>query len=516
VPAHGATPPPAGGRILRDSWLGVLTYAIPPGLVDEAARARPGPGRRERLRLLPPRVTAYFVLGLCLFSGLPYAAVFCQVTAGLKLAAPATAALTRARRRLGEEPLKALFGLVCMPLAPCAGEWSHLRGLLVTAWDGTGIALADTPANAEAFGRPSAGGKRKGPPPAPLARVVMLIACGTRSALGAAAGPCRGRETGERALARQLLGCLRPGMLLLADKGFYSWALWNEAAATGADLLWRAKNGMHLPVIRELPDGSFLARVSDPRQVRRRLAKNGQRRRRGSSLPPDASPLPGGMTARVIEFTLALEEDDGSTRRQRYRLLTTLADHRAHPAGELAAAYARRWAIETGWREVKTYLSGPGRPLRGRTPDLARQEIWALLAVYQAVRTLIARAAAGAGLDPARISFTTALRAARDTMAAPRRRLAAALDDTETALLAALVPERPHRTCPRAVKRVPFTPFPAAGHGQQAPVSRHAAATITITAPPDHPPHPRPAPTGRKQRNQATLSHWHCFLGGWA
>lgn len=81
------------------------------------------------------------------------------------------------------------------------------------------------------------------------------------------------------------------------------------------------------------------------------------------------------MTVRVIAFTLTVTEDDGTARTQRCRLLTTLLDHRACPAGELAAAYARRWAIETGWREVKTYLRGSRRALRGKTPDLAYQEI---------------------------------------------------------------------------------------------------------------------------------------------
>jgi hypothetical protein len=479
---------PARARIRQGAWLGILTCVITPALAGEATaelereQAKLPPEQQPRARMLTPRVTLYFVLGLCLFSGTSYTGVFLQVAAGLGVLAPATAALSAARARLGEQPLKALFFLLCSPLTPRAEPWSHVCGLLAVAWDGTGITVADTEANAAAFGRPAAGGKKKGPPPAPLARVVMLIACGTRCALAAAAGPCRGKETGERALARQLLGCLRKGMLLLADKGFYSYGLWNETAATGADLLWRAKDSMHLPVTAELPDGSFLARVNDPRAVQRRLHTNGRRRRRGSKLPPETGPLPG-ITVRVIEFILAVTADDGSTRTQRYRLLTTLEDHRAYPAAELAAAYARRWAVETGWREVKTYLRGSGRALRGETPALAFQEIWALLAVYQALRALIARAAAGADLDPSRISFTTALRTARAGMDTPRRKLAAALDAAEPRMLAALVPERPHRVCPRTVKRVPFTAFPAAKTSQQARIPRHATRTVTISPP---------------------------------
>jgi hypothetical protein len=142
----------------------------------------------------------------------------------------------------------------------------------------------------------------------------------------------------------------------------------------------------------------------------------------------------------------------------------------------------QRWPIETGWRECKTHLRGSGRALRGKTPALARQELWALLAVYQATRVLIARAAAGAGLDPARISFTAALDAARRTMTASRRHLRASLDTAEAEILSALVPERPHRICARTVKRVPFARWPARKRSQ-APIPRRATRTATITPP---------------------------------
>ena len=482
MPVHGVTRSgwlSARGRILSGAWLGVLTHAVPPGLVDEAVGD--GLAWEMRLRSLPARVTAYFTLGLCLFSGTSYPGVFLQVTAGLGLASPATTALTAARRRLGEKPLESLFRRLCSPLSPGTEPWSHVGGLLAVAWDGTGITVADTEANAAAFGRPEAAGLAKGALPAPQIRLVMLIACGTRAVLGAVTGPCRGKGTGERALAGLLLGCLRAGMLLLADRGFYSYRLWTAAAATGAHLLWRVTGSTHLPVTRELDDGSCLARVSDPRAAQARLHKNGQRRRRGSKLPPDTSPLPG-ITVRVIEYTLTVTGQDGTSRTERYRLITTLLDHRAYPAAVLAAAYSRRWAIETGYRECKTYLRGSGRALRGKTPALARQELWALLAVYQAIRILITRAAAGAGLDPGRISFTAALAAVQRTMNTPRRQLRATLDTAETQILSALTPERPGRTCPRAVKRIPFSAYPATQR-TQAPLPRHTARTTTITPP---------------------------------
>jgi hypothetical protein len=472
----------ARGRVLSRAGLGILSWVIPPGLVDEAVGD--GLAWEMRLRSLPSRLGAYFVLGCALLSARPYPDVIRQVTGGLERAlaaagwqAPATTALTGVRRRVGEKPLESVFRRLCSALSPGRAAWSHLGGLLLVAVDGTTAGVPDSAENAAAFGRP--GTTAGGQPAGPALRLVILIACGTRGLLDAAFGPVRGKGTGEQALARQLLRSLHAGMLVLADRNFYSWALWRAAAGTGADLLWRVKASTDLAVIRELPDGSALAHVNDPAAVHARNRRNGQRRRRGSTLPPQTGPLPG-MTVRLIGFRLEVTAGDGSTRTERYRLITTLLDWRAFPAAALAAAYARRWAVETGFRELKTILRGPDRLLRGRTPDLARQEVWAYLAIYQALRTLIARAAARDGIDPARISFTTARNAAERTLGTSPDALDDALDAAETEMLAVLVPLREGRIWPRAKK----TRSPSKSRGSRpGPLAQHASYTVTITPP---------------------------------
>jgi len=499
------------GRVLARAGIGVLSWVVSPDLVDEAVGD--GLAWEMRLRLLPSRFGVYFVLGLCLFSGWPYGQVLRELTGGLEtvLAAagwqvPATTALTAVRRRIGEAPLESLFRRVCSALSPGRSPWSHVCGLLAVAWDGTTVAAEASAANTAAFGKPGARKPRPAPGPGgngtaaadpagacPQLRLVTLVACGTRGLLDAAFGPARGKGTGEQQLARQLLASLGRGMLLIADRGFYSYPLWTAAAGTGAHLLWRARNDMHLPVLAELPDGSWLTRINDPRAVRARTHKNGRRRRRGSPLPPETGPLPG-ITARVIAFTLTVTADDGSTRTERYRLLTTLTGHQACPAAELAAGYARRWAIETGYRECKTYLRGPGRRLRGRTPDLARQELWAYLITYQAIRAVIARAAAGAGLDPDRISFTATLHATRRTLPAARDHLPATLAAVEAEILTTLVPDRHGRIYPRAVTK-PISPYPSR-QTRPGPISQHAQYTATITTP------GKPASTSTHQARQ--------------
>ena len=248
---------------------------------------------------------------------------------------------------------------------------------------------------------------------------------------------------------------------------------------------------MDLPVARALPDGSCLARVNDPAAAMARGRRNRDRRRRGSKLGPETGPLPG-ITVRVIEFWLTVSTDDGRVRTGRYRLITTLADHRRYPAAALAAAYAQRWAIETGFAEFKTYLRGPGRILRGRTPELARQELWAYLAIYQAIRAVIALAAAGAGLDPDRISFTAALHAIRRTLALARTSPAQALAETQASILTELIPERPGRLYLRALTR-PSRAYPSR-HNRKDPVAQHVGYSVTIHHPDQAPPTPAHQP----------------------
>jgi hypothetical protein len=479
------------GRVLAGVRIGVPSRWVTPGLVDEVLAEAGDTAAGRRFRALPGRLGVYFVLGLCLFAGTPGRQVLEELAAGLgrALAAagwqvPASTALTRLRRRLGEKPFELLFARLAGPLGGGTAPWSHIAGLLAVAWDGTTVRAPASEPNIAAFGRP--GGDKDAH--YPQVRLVTLIACGTRGLLGAATGPLRG--CGEQALAAQLTGQLRRGMLLLADRGFYSYQLWNAAAGTGAQLMWRVSASVHLSLARPLPDGSWLAHINDPAEVRRRNHRNAARRRRGSTLPPDTGPLPG-ITVRVIEFTLTITADDGSTQAEPYRLITTLLGHRSWPAAELAASYARRWAIETGFAELKTTLLG-GQILRGRTPTLARQELWAALIICQVIRAVIALAAASTGTDPGRISFTTTLHAIRRTLPTARTSPDTALAETQTAILAVLVPRRPGRVCIRAITR-PSSPFPSRGNAKS-PLSQHTGHTITIRHPAPAPPPPADQP----------------------
>ena len=201
---------------------------------------------------------------------------------------------------------------------------------------------------------------------------------------------------------------MQPGTLNLADRNFFSMDRWRTAAATGAQLAWRVKNGTSsLPatVIETLPDGSQLVRLRESDAM---LAH-----RRTTSGHPTAPRL-ADIVARLVEFTVTVTDQAGQKSTSRFRVLTTLLEHEAYPAGQVAECYAQRWQVELVYKTIKSTLRGPGRRLRGQAPDLAEQEIWGLLTVYNALVDHAVAAAIDLGIDPDEISFTVVLRATRD------------------------------------------------------------------------------------------------------
>lgn len=371
--------------------VGVLTKVFPPHVVDEVIAEV---GRTEkRNRALPARVMTYFAIGMGLYSEGSYEDVFSQLTDGLSWGSgwedsyvvPSKSAIFQARARLGHEPLEALFRRVAVPLgAPDApGVW--LAGRRMVAIDGSSLDVADTAENAEFFGRP---GVNKGEKSAfPQARMVALAECGTHAMFEVAVGAC---TTSEIALAGDLVDRLEPGMVLLADRGFYSFALWRRAAATGADLIWRARSDLHPVHLETLADQSWLGQV------------------RPASHKDDEP-----VTLRVVEYTI----DDGRENPETYRLLTTILDPDEASATDLAKVYTDRWEIELSFDELKTHQRGPRTVLRSKSPDLVLQEIWGHLCCHYAIRALMSDAAAHAGHDPDRVSFVAALRISRRSIA---------------------------------------------------------------------------------------------------
>ena len=344
--------------------------------------------------------------------------------------------------------MKALLGAVAGPLATEGTKGAWYRGWRLMSVDGTSLDLADTAANAEEFGRPGSA-RREGGGAFPQVRLVGLAECGTHALVDAAMGPC---ATGERALARELLGSLRTGMLVLADRGFHSFEPWNEFGAGGADLLWRARSNHVLPIDERLGDGSYLSRLYE-------VVDN----HRTSTF----------VVVRVVEYTL---DDPGRAGADAtYRLLTTILDPAAAPADDLAGLYRQRWEFETVLDELKTHQRGPRVVLRSKDPDGVTQEVYGYLCVHCAVRWLIHTVALAADADPDRPSFTRSLRVARRTTAShpgfPPRALADARAKAQGEMLFEILPSRRLRANARVVIRK------MSNYGRQMPRAPQLAAT---------------------------------------
>jgi hypothetical protein len=409
----------AGGRF-APGHLGELTQQVPFEMVDAVLEQTCRVQRR--VRDLPARVVVYLLLAGCLFADVGYSQVWHRLTAGLgglDVAGPTASALTQARRRLGPGPLRELFFLLRGP-SPAGARW---RGLLVCAIDGTIMSVADSTANLAVYSKQRGG--RNGDSGYPMLRLLVLVSCGTRTVIDAVFRPV---SSGETTCAPLLLGSLHAGMLLLADRNFAAGYLAAQIAATRAGFLIRVRTGTgapKLPVLRRLPDGSWLSRF-------------------------------GGVPVRVIDAEITIATSTGRSS-DGCRLITTLTDAARYPAGDLAVLYHERWEIETAYLELKSTILG-GRVLRARTPDGIEQEIYALLVTYQALRTAIADAASTApGADPDRASFAIALNAARDQVILAASVTADHVIDLAGTIgrlvLASLMPARRLRVSPRVVKR---------------------------------------------------------------
>lgn len=382
--------------------LGVIADVVPRDLIDDVLTET---GRREkRSRLLPAHVMVRFCQAMCLFFDDDYEEVMRKLVGSLKSMGswsdswrvPTTSAITQARQRLHEEPLRQLFLRVAVPLAGYGTKGAWLRGRRLMAIDGFVLDVPDTAENTDAFGKSQEGNAF------PQVRVVGLGECGSHAVVDAAMGR---RYTSETELAEQLLPGVESDMLVTADRNFYGYSLWRKACETGAELLWRVNANLALPVISTLPDGSYVSLV---------FRQGLKARRRGIIETVKAGGVPHPTQAdivRVIEYQIP--DREGNDQNEIIRLITTILDPGDVPAVELAATYHERWEYEGLIDEIKTHQRGPARTLRSKSPDMVKQEVWALLLTHYCIRHLMCRAADEADVDPDRLSFMRTLRVIR-------------------------------------------------------------------------------------------------------
>ena len=380
-------------------------------------------------------VTCWVVLATGLLCDMPIRAVFkAAVSLHQMVVTPARSSLCEARQRLGIPPLRRLFYRLARPLAGPDTPGCFYRGLRLMAIDGVSYTVPDSPANARAFGRATSGAR--GEAAFPQVRKVSLVELGTHAEIACA---FKRRRCGEPAMAAGLVRHLPADALLLADRHFYSFPLWKRLHARGIPCLWRVSAKLVLRPRRALADGSYLARV-----YRKPYERDADR---------------NGIDVRVIRYTL--DDPQRAGHGEGHTLLTSLLDAAAAPALELIALYHERWEQELVYDEQKTHLD-PRRAhkpaaLRSATPAGVLQELYALSLGHYVVRALMAAAAAPAGLDPDRLSFTGCVQVLRCRLPeCPSHRPAAAAAWFD-ALLAEMRHEqtepRRNRINPRVVKQ---------------------------------------------------------------
>jgi Insertion element 4 transposase N-terminal len=271
----------------------------------------------RRRRKLPNDVTLLLCVAMSLFTQHAVDVVLRKMVQGLRLfwsdpdiALAYKGAISQARYRLGARLVVALFHRVCRPLATEQTPGAFLFGLRLMALDGTVEDVPQTPANVRTVGRHHG---NRGASASPQVQGVYLSECGTHAVIDAGFWPCHGSE---RVGAFRLLRSVGAGMLLLLDRGFYSFEMIEQTLLRGAQVLVRVPARVTLRVRHRLPDGSDWAYI---------YPSAAQRRKRGDHL-----------LVRVIVYTLTDPARPGYG--APHRLLTTLLVPQAAPALDLICA----------------------------------------------------------------------------------------------------------------------------------------------------------------------------------
>jgi hypothetical protein len=350
--------------------------AIPSERIEQALRTIDR--SKHRMGKFPDHLVVYFVIFMGLFMEHSYLQIFelLQNTLswlsgfGSELHDLSDTAVSKARRRIGFEPMRELFELTSAPVLEPGAPGTFLGEYRLCLLDGTVIDVADTPENQIL-------GKRKnqnGEGAYPQLRLVALMDYATRVVVDLEIASMVGN--GEVPLAEALAARLASKLLIVADRNFPGTDLCRAIVGKGSDFLFRVKSSLKLKPIKQFADGSYTAFVSEAR----------------------AEPL----LVRVFEYTL-----EGSS--ERYKMITSLMDAERISALDLAGLYPHRWAAETIFGDIKSVLKTRKVLLRSKSPATVAQEIYGLFLAYNVVRAFMHEAAKQGGVPPSHLSFRHSL-----------------------------------------------------------------------------------------------------------
>ena len=350
-----------------------------------------------------------------------------------------TGAYCRARGKLSERVIRQLtidVGAGCEAKVDQRLLWQGRHVYLV---DGTTVSMPDTPENQEAY--PQNPQQKEGLG-FPIARVIVLLSLASGMLIDMAMAPYAGKETGEGALLRSLLGRFQPGDVLLADRYYCSYFMIALLQELGVDLVAR----LHP------------RRPVDFRRGRR-LGKDDQivtwsRPQRPEWMDEQTyDRMPPSIEVRAIRVHV----NQPGFRVRSFVAVTTLTDAQQYAKDEIAALYGCRWLAELDIRAIKITMGMD--ILRCKTPEMVRKEMWTCLLAYNLIRRAMLQSAQEAGISPRSQSFTAAMQsiAASWLLAAlsNNARVALLIDAVLASVAEHAVGNRPGRIEPRAIKRRP-------------------------------------------------------------
>ncbi|KKL77148.1 hypothetical protein LCGC14_2037780 [marine sediment metagenome] len=407
---------------------------IPHSAIQRACAAA---GHSFRQRMLGPIETLYLFLIQILNGN-----VACSALRHLAEMPCSVSAYCQARGRLPVAVLVNLLGWVAQAMRDLSDGAQQWHGHRVFFVDGSSFSMPDTPDLQQAFGQP--GGQRKGCG-FPTAHMLVLMDAATGFILDILACPLR---THEIAHVHQTHGRLRAGDLLVADRGFCSYAHMAQLLAQGIEFVFRIHQCVivdftpgraHVsPKAKNLPKGlprsKWLRCLGHSDQVVQ-WQKPASRPRRMS--PEAFDRLPEALTVRELRYRI----ETPGFRTRNVLLVTSLQDPQEYPAEELAELYRWRWQVEVNLRNLKQTMGMD--VLHCKTADGVRKEMLMFALAYNLVCSVIYDAADRQGVRPDRISFVDALRWLQQWR--PDRELVALI----------INPHRPGRVEPRVVKRRP-------------------------------------------------------------
>lgn len=348
-----------------------------------------------------------------------------------------TSAYCQARERLPEPLFAAALKLSAQVADQRVAPDAALQGRVLKAFDGTTLSLPDTPENQKAYPQTSSQKPGCGFP-------VLHLLVGWSARSGAVLDHAKGDyHHSEMRLLHQLLPTLAPKDIAIYDRAAGHYVACALLRQHDADLISRVK-----------------VRKIDWRRGQR-IGPNERLVvwKKGRQKPPyltaeEWAALPAEITVRVIRQRVQQK----GFRTRELALVTTLLDAAAYPRKEIVAAYLRRWRLEMCLDDLKTTLGLDA--LRCKSPAMVHRELLALLIAHNLARAVMAEAARAQAVPLERLSFTGTLDTLRSfcgaSAQAPRAALRQLLWAEMLRIIAAdLVPLRPDRWEPRAVKRRP-------------------------------------------------------------